>query len=151
MSDDFLDKYSAISNLNFVYVPDLTKILKVEIFVHKDEQLRAAHLILGYNPLSSSFQAPKYVIKAKDHLLHLINVAVPGFLNPDLALEGVLQVKPFFQYTAEDEATPSQPTTKEEEEEEVVKVFDSEDDFEVINQPHSPEAPISDFSHLPLA
>ena len=55
MSDDFLDKYSAISNLNFVYVPDLTKILKVEIFVHKDGQLRAAHLILGYNPLSSSF------------------------------------------------------------------------------------------------
>ena len=152
MSDDFLDKYSAIPNLNFVYVPDLTKILKVEIFVHKDGQLRAAHLILDYNPLSSSFQAPKYVIKAKDHLLHLINVAVPGFLNQDLALEGVLQVKSFFQYTAEDEATPSQPTTKEEEEEEeVVKVFDSEDDFEVINQPHSPEALISDFSHLPLA
>ena len=93
------------------------------------------------------------MIKAKDHLLHLINVAVPGFLNPDLALEGVLQVKPFFQYTAEDEATPSQPTTKEEEEEEeeVVKVFDSEDNFEVINQRHSPEALISDFSHLPLA
>ena len=154
MSDDFLDKYSAIPNLNFVYVPDLTKILKVEIFIHKDGQLRATHLILDYNPLSSCFQAPKYVIKAKDHLLHLINVAVPGFLNPDLALEGVLQVKPFFQYTAEDEATPSQPTTKEEEEEEeeeVVKVFDSEDDFEVINQPHSPKALISDFSHLPLA
>ena len=90
------------------------------------------------------------MIKAKDHLLHLINVVVPGFLNQDLALEGVLQVKPFFQYTAEDEATPSQPTTKEEEEE-LVKVFDSEDDFEVINQPHSPKALISDFSHLPLA
>ena len=66
-----------------------------------------AHLILGYNPLSSSFQAPKYVIKAKDLHLQLINVAVPGFLNPSLGLQGVLKAEPLFQYKVEDEATPS--------------------------------------------
>ena len=55
MFDNFVDKYSAIPNFNLVNEPNLTKILKAEIFVHKDEQLRAAHLILGYNHLSSSF------------------------------------------------------------------------------------------------
>ena len=88
MFDDFADKYSAIPNFGLVNEPNLTKILKAEIFIHKDGQLRVAYLILGYDPLSSSFQAPKYVIKVKDHHLHLINVTVPGFLNPDPTLEG---------------------------------------------------------------
>ena len=65
VSDGFTDKHSAVPNFNLVNEPDLTKILKAEIFVHKDGQLKAAHLILDYNPLSSIFQAPKYVIKAK--------------------------------------------------------------------------------------
>ena len=86
--DDFADKYSAIPNFGLVNEPDLTKILKAEIFIHKNGQLRFAHLILSYDPLSSSFQAPKYVIKVKDRCLHLINVTVPGFLNPNPALEG---------------------------------------------------------------
>lgn len=89
------DKYSAIPNFSLVNEPNLTNILKVEILVHKDEQLRAAHLILSYNPILSNFQAPKYVIKAKDHRLHLINIAIPGFLNLDPTLKGVQQVEPF--------------------------------------------------------
>ena len=109
-----------------------------------------AHFILGYNPLSTSFQAPKYVIKAKDYRLHLINVAVPGFLNPSLALKGVQLIRFPFQHAAKEEATPSQPTIKEEEEE-IVEVSESEDDFEVFNQPQSPEVLSGDFSHLPSA
>ncbi|KAL0000243.1 hypothetical protein SO802_019845 [Lithocarpus litseifolius] len=145
------DKYSAIPNFGLVNESDLIKILKVEIFIHKDRQLRVAHLILGYNPLLCSFQAPKYVIKAKDRRLHLINVVVPSFLNLDPALEGVQQVEPLFQYTAEDEASPSQPTIKEEEEEEIVEVLDSEDGFEIFNQPQSPEVPAGDLNHIPPA
>ena len=118
------------------------------MFVHSDGQLRAAHLTLGYNPLLSSFQALKCVIKVKDPRLQLINVAVPGFLNPSSGPQGLLKVEPLLQYKAEDEATPSQPATKEEEEE-VVEVFDSEDDFEVFNRPLSPEVPAGDFGHLP--
>ena len=34
--DEFADKYSTILNLNLINERDLTKILKVEIFVHKD-------------------------------------------------------------------------------------------------------------------
>ena len=58
----------------------------------------------------------------------------------------MLKVEPIFQYKAEDAATLSQPATKEVEEEEekkgkVVEVFDSEDEsednFEVFNQPGS--------------
>ena len=66
--------------------------------------------------------------------------------------QDVLEVEPLFQYKAEDEATPSQPATKEEEEEEkieVVEVLDSEDDFGVFNRPQSPKASIGDFNHLP--
>jgi len=90
-------------------------------------------------------------MKAKDLRLHLINVAVPSFLNPSSGLQGVLKVEPLLQYKAEDEATGSQPATKEEEEEkeEVAEVLDFEDDFEVFNQPQSLEAPASDFGHLP--
>ena len=57
------------------------------------------------------------------------------------------------QYKAKDEVTPSQLATKKEyeEKEEVVEVLDSEDDFEVFNQPQSLEASTGDFSHLPLA
>lgn len=98
-----------------------------------DGQLRAAHLILGYDLISSSFQAPKCMIKAKDRCLHLINVVVSGFLNPGLVLEGVQQVELPFHFTAEEEATPSQLAIKDEEE--MVEVSDSKDDFEVFNQP----------------
>ena len=48
--------------------------------MNKDDQLRAAHLILGYMPILSSFQAPKCVIKAKDPRLHRISIVVSGFL-----------------------------------------------------------------------
>ncbi|XP_075635439.1 peptide chain release factor PrfB1, chloroplastic-like isoform X2 [Castanea sativa] len=127
------DKHSTVLNLNLVNQPNLDKVLKAEVFVHMDGQLRAAHLILGYDLISSSFQAPKCMIKVKDRRLRLINVAVPGFLNPGLVLEGAQQVELPFHFTAEEEATPSQLAIKEEEE--VVEVSDSEDDFEVFNQP----------------
>ena len=90
--DEFADKYFAIPNFNLVNELDLTIILKSEIFMHTDGQLRATHIILGYDPISSSFQAPKYVTKVRDPYLHQINIAVPGFLvNP--TPKGVQQVE----------------------------------------------------------
>ena len=47
-----------------------------------DGQLRVAHLILGYTPLSLAFQAPKYVIKSRNPRLHHISVAYQGFIVP---------------------------------------------------------------------
>lgn len=146
--DGFTNKYTAIPSQNLVNQLDLNKILKVKVFVYKDRQLRSAHLTLSYNSLSSSFQVPKCVIRGIDKCLHLINIAVPDFLNLDLALEGVQQIELPFYFATEEEATPSQPIIKEEAE--VAEVSDFEDDFKVVNQPQSPEALTEDFSSLPL-
>ena len=78
--DEFANKYSATPNFNIVNEHDLTRILKSEIFIHTNGQLQATHIILGYDPISPSFQAPKYVIKAKAPGLQQINIIVPGFL-----------------------------------------------------------------------
>ena len=64
--DDFVYPHATTPNFNLVNRVSLDKILMVEIFVHTDGQLRAAHLILDYVLISKSFLAPKCVIKARD-------------------------------------------------------------------------------------
>ena len=54
-SDVFLDKNHVALRLSFVNVSGLNKVLRVEIFVSKDRQLRPAPLILEYEPLSRIF------------------------------------------------------------------------------------------------
>ena len=153
--DGFADPSTAVPNLSLINQESLDKILRAEVFVHSDGQLRAAHLILGYTPISKSFQAPKCVIKTKDPRLHRISIATPGFLVTRLVpegtltivplpegtfattpiLEGILRVAPPLQHVAE-EAISSQPTTKEEEREKdrgMVELIDSENKFAVFN------------------
>ena len=62
---------------------------------------QAAHLILGYKPISSSFQTPKCVIKSNNPRLHRISVAIPGFLLPEgvPALGGTLITEPIYADT----------------------------------------------------
>lgn len=91
-------------NFSLVNEVDLTRILRSEIFLHTDRQLRAAHVILGYKPISPSFQSPKNVIKAKDPRLKQINIAVPRFLT-GLPLEGTHQAVLPVQPIAEEGAT----------------------------------------------
>ena len=70
-------------HLHLVNRVDLETILKAKVFVNEgDLQVRAAHKILGYNPIQKSFSTTKYVIKAKDPWLHRITVAEHGFLLP---------------------------------------------------------------------
>ena len=126
--------------------------------MNTDGQLRVAHLILGYKPISSSFQAPKCVIKSNSPRLYRISVAVPGFLLPEgvpipggtliiepihadmLATETIFEGIPKVSLQSQQltgVATSSHPTNIEEEE--VVEVPDSEDEFEVFNQALSPD------------
>ena len=42
----FVDKNAAIPNFNLMNQASLDKILKAEVFIHIDRQLKAAHLIL---------------------------------------------------------------------------------------------------------
>ena len=160
--DGFVDKITAIPNFSLVNQQSLDKILKAEVFVHIDRQLKATHLILDYIPISKSFQALRCVFKERDPRLHRISVATPGFLTTSPIPKGVLTTGPILegipkvelpsQHAAEEEASSSQLLTKGEEG--VVEVFDSkdfEDDFEVFDQPLSPETPSGDLGHSLLA
>ena len=66
--------------------------LKSVVFVNvEDNQVRAAHKILGYDPIQKSFAALKHVIRANDPWLQRITVTEHGFLISEGSLvpEGI--------------------------------------------------------------
>ena len=119
------------------------------MYVNKsDDQFRAAHLILGYTPISRAFQAPTCVIRAKDPRLHKISVAYEGFvvsegiplpkyspLTQSLLVAtlsaGAPSPSPILQIEEEEEA--------EQEEEGFMDLTESTEDYEVFNQPSPPK------------
>ena len=131
-------------NFNLVNQSSLDKILKVEVFVHSDSQLKVAYIILNYTPKAKTFQALKCVIKSRDPRLHRISVAASGFLIFDPILEGILTTIPIPEGVPKVKASTSHPINKEKEEEkekeegEIFEVSDSENKFEVFNRPLSP-------------
>ena len=67
-------------------------ILRAAVFVNEaDNQVKAAHKILGYDPIQRSFVNLKYVIRANDPWLQRITVVEHGFLIPEGSLvpEGI--------------------------------------------------------------
>ena len=143
------DKNYTAPNFSLVNEVDLTRILRSEIFLHTDGQLHATHVILGYKSISSSFQSPKNVIKAKDPRLKQINIAVPGFLTGP-PLEGTHQAVLLVQPIAEEGATSS-GSAQEEEMVKIIKVTDSEEEFEVFDQLDLTESPSTTSRFLPSA
>ena len=130
----------------------LDRVLQAEIYVNpSDSQLRAAHLILGYNPISRAFHAPSCVIKAKDPRLRRISVAYEGFIVPQgVPLPRYAQLTEPLPVASLVEAAPSSlPVRQVEEEEEteqegegVVDLTSATDDYEVFNQSTpSPDTP----------
>ena len=132
-------------SLRLVNKASLDRVLQAEIYVNKsDVQLRVAYLILGYNPISRSFQALLCVIKAKDPRLRRISVAYKGFI--------VLQGVPLPRYSPLIEplpvaslavaATSSPPLVFQVEEEEEVEqeeegfvdLTSAADDYKIFNQ-----------------
>lgn len=112
-----------------------------------NDQLRAAHLILGYKPISRAFQAPRCVIRAKDPQLHRISVAYEGFVVPEgvplprntpltqplpvaTLSAGVPSLSPILQVEEEEE--------DEQKEEGFVDLTESTNEFEDFNQPSPP-------------
>ena len=106
-----------------------------------DNQVRAAHKILGYDPIQKSFSAPKYVIRAKDPQLHRITVAKHRFLLPEGSpvLEGVPSVGPSLSHQAA-EAEGG----RVEIEGEVADLGPSEDEFGVFDQVNLSKDPSGD-------
>ena len=78
--DIFADKEHVSPKLSLVNIPGLNYLLRLEIFVSEDEQLRAAHLILDYEPLSRIFQDAGQALRAGSSKLAHVDVSKPGFL-----------------------------------------------------------------------
>ena len=78
--DVFADKKYVGPNRNLVNFDGHNKVLRSEVFVSEDRQLRAVRLILDFEPLSTIFQDVGNAIRAGDPRLARINVSVPGFL-----------------------------------------------------------------------
>ena len=68
--------------LSLINVPALNYLLRSQIFVNDDGQLRAVHLILDLEPISRSFLDVGNSIRADDYRLARIDVSRPGFLAP---------------------------------------------------------------------
>ena len=76
------DKSYTNPKLSLINVPALNYLLKFQIFVNDDGQLRAVHLILDFEPISRSFLDVCNSIQADDYRLARIDVSRPGFLVP---------------------------------------------------------------------
>ena len=79
-SDIFANKNHVTSRLSHANVQALNYLLRSEIFVSGDGQLRAALLILDYEPLSRIFQDVGQATRAESSRLAQIDVSKPGFL-----------------------------------------------------------------------
>ena len=73
-----------VPNIRTVQVRDLNFILRSKIFVHWDGQLRASHLILGIEPVYSTWQPFKQALLVDSPLLSYIDVRFVNFLQPKL-------------------------------------------------------------------
>ena len=69
--------------LSFTNVMALNYLLRSEIFVSEDQQLRAVHIILDFEPISRTFQEIGHAIQAGDPRINRIDVSKPDFLARD--------------------------------------------------------------------
>ena len=76
------DKEQVTPRITLINIPALNYLLRSQIFVNDDGQLRAAHLVLDYEPLSRSFQDVDNAIRANDYRYTHIDVSRPHFLAP---------------------------------------------------------------------
>ena len=59
----------------------LNYLLRSEIFVSENRQLRAIHLILDFEPISRVFQEIGHAIRVEDPRINRIDVYKPDFLS----------------------------------------------------------------------
>ena len=76
------DKSYTNPKLSLINVPALNYLLRSQIFVNDDGQLRAVHLILEFEPISRSFLDVDNSIRVDDYRLARIDVSWPGFFAP---------------------------------------------------------------------
>ena len=156
--DVFTNKRHTALRLSLVNVQGLNKLLRSEVFISEDRQLRVVHLILDFEPLSNIFQDTGQVIRASDPRLAHIDVSVPGFL----AQRDLPPVELPLQHSSREVAIPREETASShlsfeaeidqfrlEEEREAperpVELSDSEDEFNRLSTAHSPRLVVAWF------
>ena len=77
------NKNQVVPWLSFSNFAALNFLLRLEIFVSEDRQLRAVHLILEFDPISKIFQEVEHTIRMGDPRLARIDVSRPDFLTRD--------------------------------------------------------------------
>lgn len=120
-------------NLNFVNIPDLNRVLRSEVFVCEDRQLRAIHLIHGFKPLSKNFQDVGHEIKAGDSQLARIDVIALSFI----AREDIVRVD-----LPSHRATPEAAISREETASFYLSLEVEIDQFKLVEQREEQEEPM---------
>ena len=87
-----------------MHVRDLNFVLRSEIFVHLDGQLQASHLILGVDPVYSTWQTFSQALLVDSPLLSYIDVRHANFLPLQLTVGEACDLDP--QYIASDKLAP---------------------------------------------
>ena len=87
-----------------MHVRDLNFVLRSEIFVHSDGQLRASHLILGVAPVYSTWQAFSQALLVDSPLLSYIDVRNSSFLPKRFSVGEARDLGP--RYICSDERQP---------------------------------------------
>ena len=87
-----------------VHVRDLNFTLRFKIFVYWDRQLRASHLILGVDPMYSTWQSFTQALLVGSPLLSYIDVRYSNFLPPKLTIGEARDLG--WRYTCSDKLAP---------------------------------------------
>ena len=94
-----------------MYVRDLNLVLRSEIFVYSNGQLRASHLILGVELVYSTWQTFSQALLVNSLLLSYIDVQHANFLPQQLTVGEAHDLGP--RYTTSDELTPMKDASVE--------------------------------------
>ena len=87
-----------------MHVWDLNFVLRSKNFVHWDGQPQASHLILGFDPMYSTWQAFNQALLVDNPLLSYIDVQHANFFPPRLTVGEARDLGP--QHTCSDELAP---------------------------------------------
>ena len=93
-----------VPDIRTVHAKDLNFILRSELYVHWDGQLRASHLILGVESVYSTWQNFKQALLVDSLLLSYIDVWYANFLLPKLITGEAREFGRWF--TCSDELAP---------------------------------------------
>ena len=90
-----------VPDVRTVHAKDLNFILRSEIYVHWDGQLRASHLILGVERVYSTWQNFKQALLVDSPLLSYIDVRYANFLPSKLTTGEARKFGQRFTYSDE--------------------------------------------------